>query len=402
MPFSCTTSTSVSCSELKRRSVYNYGKILQVCKYTIDVDMGLRNPIILILFATLLFVMIIIYMLSATANRSVAPISRSEYLKIASRLPVKYPKSCYVCQHDKQICNLVSTTEIHELQCQQRLPELFIIGAPRSGTNALGKFMDLHPSLVGASFGVNPGHEDGGDDIQNIAGIITHQMSYTTPGQISFLANPDFFTYDMKVLKQLSSLLKNDAKLIIILRNPIKRAISEYFHVKALMQQNPDVVRSEWIEREMVEFFENFEMRETFESTILDQDRIRQEIQLINTGLYVNHVTSYLDTFKLRQMLFLDGEVFIKDPLFVLREVEEFLHIPHFYESKHFSFTEEVGFHCANIPSRPDVRCIEHDEGTAHSNIDPTVLETLSDFYRPYTVHLQNLIGKRFSWTYSN
>ncbi len=350
--------------------------------------------------------MIIIYILSArSAHRSLESVhvAQLKYIKNTAKNAdaVKispYPRSCYICRHDQ--CTLLSPRELLELKCERKLPELFIVGAPRCGTNALGKFMDLHPSLMGASFGVNPGHEEEGDDIQNIAGIMTHQMGYTTPGQIAYLTNPDFFTFDMNVLKQLSTLLQKDAKLIIMLRNPVQRAVSEYFHVKKLMKQNPEMVRTEWIEREMVDFFENYEMRETFESTVLDENgNVRQEIQIINTGIYINHISSYLDTFQLRQMLILDGDVFVQDPLVTLREVVEFLHIPRFYTSKHFIFTEENGYYCANIPSRPDVQCIEHDEGSAHEDIDRKVIDKLSEFYKPYTMHLQNLVGKRFSWT---
>lgn len=372
--------------------------------------MGARNPIVFVLFTSLVFVMMVIYTYSSPGIKSTNPRTKNfarsqnkQHLKISTNESV--PKSCYKCNRFK--CKLLEDNNLKELHCRQRLPQLFNIGAKKSGTTTLRKFMDLHPSLAGISFRLESWDED--KHIHDIADLITKEMYYTTPKQITFQNNPDFFSFDMRTLKRLAPLLNDNVPLIMLFRDPVHRALSDYVHVKEMIGLRPDLVHTEWRKttmttnndekKEKVQFYKTYEIRDTFESTVLDENGdVRSDNQLIDTGVYVKHVTSYLDTFKLKQMLFLDGELFKKDPLPILREVENFLKIPGFYQAKHFQYVKEKGFHCAFVEDRPDVNCMDFTKGRQHPQVNGAVLDKLTSFYRPYTIQLQNIIGKTFSW----
>jgi hypothetical protein len=109
------------------------------------------------------------------------------------------------------------------------LPDFLIIGAMRSGTTSLAHYLSAHPEVFIAPqkevhyFDVN--YEKGEDWYRQ-------QFSQASAGQVIGEASPTYM-YDPEVSARMFSLLP-EARLIAILRNPVDRAYSHYWHNRAL------------------------------------------------------------------------------------------------------------------------------------------------------------------------
>lgn len=168
-------------------------------------------------------------------------------------------------------------------------PDFLIVGAAKSGTTSLYNYLSKHPKIhipdvkecrffsqlqknfvgLGAEFFVNEG--------------ITDEETYFSlfdENKVCGDISNDYLYYHKQSIRNIKKYLASDIKIIIILRNPIDRAYSNYMHH----------VRDGW---------EN----KTFEEALLSENqRIRDNwswsYHYFNTGLYYNQVKSYLDNFK--------------------------------------------------------------------------------------------------------
>lgn len=115
------------------------------------------------------------------------------------------------------------------------LPDFVIIGAQKSGTSSLYRYLAQHPQVRESS--VKEVHYfDGGLE----EGVDTHALgerwyrahfplaSEMEPGQLSYEASPLYMLHPLAA-ERMAALLPR-AKLVAILRNPTDRALSHYFH----------------------------------------------------------------------------------------------------------------------------------------------------------------------------
>lgn len=109
------------------------------------------------------------------------------------------------------------------------LPNFLIIGAMRSGTTSLARYLETHPEVFLAQqkevhyFDVN--YEKG-------EGWYRQQFAKTMTERAIGEASPTYM-YDAGVPARMAALLPQ-ARLVAILRNPVDRAYSHYWHTRAL------------------------------------------------------------------------------------------------------------------------------------------------------------------------
>jgi hypothetical protein len=124
------------------------------------------------------------------------------------------------------------------------LPDFFIIGAPKAGTTALHAALAAHPSLFMSSVkepkfflsdGPPPSRGGGPGDVQTYREHIWRRAEYealfaTAPrGTLRGESTP-FYLYRTDAQQRIRALLP-DAKLIVILRDPVERAHSNWTHL---------------------------------------------------------------------------------------------------------------------------------------------------------------------------
>jgi hypothetical protein len=200
------------------------------------------------------------------------------------------------------------------------LPSVFIVGAPKAGTTSLYHYLKQHPEVFfpetkELNFFSAP--DILGQGLYYKTRIIRKLEAYETlyrdagNAQIRGDASVSYLFYPA-VPTKIKEMVP-DARIIIMLRNPVERAYSHY-----LMDKKLGYVKA------------SFEDIVSGRSTHKLQGLYYQ--QYVEVGLYADQVQRYLDSFGEKQVHIVLFEDFIKDPLTVFQKVSLFLEISDEYE----------------------------------------------------------------------
>ncbi|KAJ8046934.1 Heparan sulfate glucosamine 3-O-sulfotransferase 3A1 [Holothuria leucospilota] len=274
----------------------------------------------------------------------------------------------------------------------KRLPSVFIIGVKKSGTTTLTKYLDLHQQIAMAFKA---------QIMNNLPlGNVLHKyhmmMPYAEPAQVVVASFPGYYGRTRHKFFKLLPFMPKNPKVIVILRDPVARAVSDYLHITLMHKPSTSSNRSEW-------YREGNILRSTFEETVLTHNgKVNDTLDIIRLGIYSEGLQDFINAVSRKNILILSGDYFSKNPLPTLRKVEKFLELKSFYKEDYFQYNEEKGFYCAAVPSRPDVSCMSEQKGRTHPNISNFVLTKLRDFYRSYNLRLGKefeLSPAEFEWT---
>ncbi|XP_073415722.1 heparan sulfate glucosamine 3-O-sulfotransferase 3A1-like [Dendrobates tinctorius] len=255
----------------------------------------------------------------------------------------------------------------------KKLPQAIIIGVKKGGTRALLEFLRVHPDI--RAVGAEPHFFDRNYD----KGLDWYRelMPRTLDGQITMEKTPSYFV--TKEAPSRISVMSKDAKLIVVVRDPVTRVISDYTQT---LSKRPDIP--------------------TFESLTF-KNRTTGLIDIswsaIQIGIYAKHLENWLQYFPMSQILFVSGERLITDPAGELGRVQDFLGLKQIITDKHFYFNKTKGFPClkkAEGSSKP--HCLGKTKGRTHPYIDPEVAQRLRRFYRPFNMKFYQMTGQDFGW----
>ncbi|CAI9163086.1 unnamed protein product [Rangifer tarandus platyrhynchus] len=255
----------------------------------------------------------------------------------------------------------------------KQLPQAIIIGVKKGGTRALLEFLRVHPDV--RAVGAEPHFFDRSYD----KGLAWYRdlMPRTLDGQITMEKTPSYFV-TREAPARISAMSK-DTKLLVVVRDPVTRAVSDYTQT---LSKRPDIPS-----------FESLAFRNRSAGLV---DRSWSAIQI---GLYAEHLERWLRHFPARQMLFVSGERLVRDPAGELGRVQDFLGLKRIISDKHFYFNQTKGFPClkkAEGSGRP--HCLGKTKGRPHPEIDAQVLRQLRDFYRPFNRKFYQMTGHDFGW----
>ncbi|XP_072747080.1 heparan sulfate glucosamine 3-O-sulfotransferase 6 [Anoplolepis gracilipes] len=255
---------------------------------------------------------------------------------------------------------------------KRQLPTALIIGVKKGGTRALLEFLRLHPAIRAA------GSEVHFFDHHYTKGFrwYRRRMPPTLIGQITMEKTPSYFVTS-EVPKRVKH-MNPKMKLIVVVRDPVTRAISDYTQVKSKRRKMPR--------------FEDLAFVNG--SRIVDTSWMPLKI-----GVYVRHLERWLQYFPLSQFLFVSGERLIADPVMEVTRVQDFLGLKRVICEKHFYFNATKGFPCLlKSENRATPHCLGKNKGRSHPYIDPTVIKRLRDFYWPFNQRFYQLVGMDFGW----
>ncbi|NXW50562.1 HS3S6 sulfotransferase, partial [Nyctiprogne leucopyga] len=255
----------------------------------------------------------------------------------------------------------------------RRFPQAIIVGVKKGGTRALLEFLRVHPGV--RAVGAEPHFFDRCYE----KGLRWYRslMPRTLEGQITMEKTPSYF-----VTKEAPRRIYNmsrDTKLIVVVRNPVTRAISDYTQT---LSKNPTIPSFQALA------FKNI-------STGL----IDTSWSAVRIGIYAKHLDNWLQYFPLSKFLFVSGERLVSDPAGEMGRVQDFLGLKRVVTDKHFYFNETKGFPCLKKPegsSKP--RCLGKSKGRPHPKIDGQVVQRLREFYRPFNMKFYQMTGQDFGW----
>jgi hypothetical protein len=185
---------------------------------------------------------------------------------------------------------------------------------------------------------------------------------------ISIEKTPHYFV-DRQTPSRLAHLLP-DVKLIVILRDPIRRAISDYVQLQHRHSSYP-----------------------TFDQFISWTNYTRWTP--VRIGCYTTYLHRWLKHVSLDRMHFVDGENLIHRPWEELESVQRFLNISNYIRREHFYFnSNKRGFPCVRQPNG----CLGSSKGRAHPVISNSTREKLQTLYSSCNRHLKALAQINFPW----
>jgi len=202
-------------------------------------------------------------------------------------------------------------------------------------------------------------------------------MPKTLEGQITMEKTPSYFV--TREAPARIAAMSRDTKLIVVVRDPVTRAISDYTQT---LSKKPDIPS-----------FESLTFKNRTAGLI---DTSWSAIQI---GIYAKHLDNWLRHFPAGRLLFVSGERLISDPAGELGRVQDFLGLKRIITDKHFYFNQTKGFPClkkAEGSSKP--HCLGKTKGRTHPNIHPEVVQRLRDFYRPFNLKFYQMTGHNFGW----
>ncbi|GAB1603861.1 heparan sulfate glucosamine 3-O-sulfotransferase 5-like [Argonauta hians] len=258
---------------------------------------------------------------------------------------------------------------------KQRLPSCIIIGTPKSGTKALLEFIGVHPSVAIAEGEPKFFHRN--DNFQKGMAFYLEKMPLSCPDQITLEKSPEYFY--SKVAPDRIHKMNKTIKLILIVKNPIYRSISEFVHRRDHHSQK--------------------EANHTFEELAYNE-----KTQKLNTGyypiaksVYYRYLLRWLEYFPINQIHVVDGSKLIVNPLEEIIKVQEFLGLKKLITKNNFVYNATRGFYCLLINS--ESRCLPPNKG--HRNITTTkfVANQMAKYFRPYNEIFFQLINKNMSWS---
>ncbi|ACK70383.1 sulfotransferase [Gloeothece citriformis PCC 7424] len=177
-----------------------------------------------------------------------------------------------------------------------RLPNFLIIGAAKSGTTTLNKYLLRHPQVYMSSikepqfFAVDEIYAKGLDWYSSL-------FNEAKPDQVCGEASTDYTKFPLypETASRIAKTLP-DIKMIYIMRNPVDRAYAYYMHRGRKLGY-----------------------KETFE------ERINETGIYINPSYYMMQIEQYLQFFPKESFLFLLMDDFLKEPAKVLRQICHFI-----------------------------------------------------------------------------
>ncbi|XP_033630983.1 heparan sulfate glucosamine 3-O-sulfotransferase 1-like [Asterias rubens] len=277
------------------------------------------------------------------------------------------------------------------LGCNKKLPRAIVIGVKKGGTGAFKFFLRYHPQV---SYTNGEPHYFSVKKFNYNAKTYKTMMAESTSGQLTVEGTPSYFSVQ-KTANRVKKALPH-VKLILLLRDPVKRAISDYVHVQQVMttERRHDDTRK----RSDIQIGSRYEIASTFKESIFHSNgSLKTYNLLLVKGQYVNFLSRWLEQFPLKRILILDGSSFTKDPLPTLKKVEEFLGITPYFTPDHFKFIEEKGFYCLQKPIEGN--CLASNKGRPPPQVSEEVIQTLRDYYGPFNERLNKMLNRTFSWS---
>src|SRR5690242_3745935 len=229
------------------------------------------------------------------------------------------------------------------------LPDFLIIGAQKAGTTSLYNYLIEHPTILPARR-----KEVHFFDQHFQKGVSWYRSCFPTTTQKRYReqicrekvltgeASPEYLFYPhtaQKVAQLLPCI-----KLIVLLRNPVERAYSQYRH--NIRWGHETLSFSEALDQEEERTREG---RERAHTDSLYHSFAYQRAAYLARGLYADQLQSWLVLFPREQLLIISSEDFYRDPATIYQEVLTFLAVSHVEPSR-----LKTGYKAYNISTEAD------------------------------------------------
>lgn len=246
------------------------------------------------------------------------------------------------------------------------MPDFLIIGAQKCGTTSLYEYLTQHPQIVSANQ-----KEVHFFDLNYKLGLDWYRVQWGEvyrPNSLCGEASP-YYIFHPQVPQRVYQHFPQ-IKLIVLLRNPVDRAISHYYHEVNLGFETLSL--EEAIAREPERLQGELEKLETDPNYYSYN---HQHYTYLSRGLYLEQLQRWMTFFPKYQFLILKSEDFWEKPDRTLAEVLEFLQLPP------LTLDTYPSYNAGN-----------------YIQVNSSVLQKLSRYFQPPNQKLSAFLQRDFNW----
>ena len=245
------------------------------------------------------------------------------------------------------------------------LPGAMIIGAMKSGTSSLHYYLTQHPQVLAPLR-----KEVHYFDLNFARGESWYRANFGGEGQggLNIDSSP-YYLFHPQVPQRAHALVP-DAKLIVLLRDPVRRAYSHYWHERdkgrePLSFEDAIAAEPDRIGRD----------HERLANGEIERSAAHQYFSYLARGRYAEQLERWLLVYPREQLLVLRFEELVQAPLPVLNDSLRFLGLPAMSGAK-----------------------LEPRNTRKYPPISAATAERLREYFAPHNAALEALLGERMVW----
>jgi hypothetical protein len=190
-----------------------------------------------------------------------------------------------------------------------RLPNFLGIGAQKCGTTTLHRLLEKHPQIF-----LPKCKEVHFFDLKFEKGIDWYKENFKRANTKSICGEiTPYYLFHPDAPERIKSITP-DAKLIILLRDPIDRAISQYYHSKERGFEWLDIASALYAEKERIQGNSKGSL---------------QKHSYTSRSKYINQLIKYEERFKQEQILICKSEEFFNEMEETWNHIQDFLDLEH-------------------------------------------------------------------------
>ncbi|KIH56212.1 sulfotransferase domain protein [Ancylostoma duodenale] len=253
------------------------------------------------------------------------------------------------------------------------LPNTLIVGPQKTGSTALATFLSLHPNVS-----TNAPIPDSFEELQFFGGANYHNGIewYTRQFTRAHVVYDKSATYfDNANAARDAFALVPDAKIVVILYDPARRAYSWYQHILA----HNDSVAVAAGSMDVILNAETPQLR-----------KIKQ--RCISGGRYTHHLDRWLEHYPMSNLILVDGERLREEPAIVMTELTEKLGLPYFDYSKAVRYSSSKRFFCQVIDGK--TKCLGRGKGRVYPPMPPELWARLNNIFLQDNTALHKFLVK--------
>jgi hypothetical protein len=248
---------------------------------------------------------------------------------------------------------------------QRSLPGAVILGAQKCGTTSLHGYLVQHPGVIAPLrkevhyFDLNYGRGE--------AWYRAHFGRVGEPG-LNLDSSP-YYLFHPAVPRRMQALLP-EAKLVVLLRDPVRRAYSHYWHERARGRESLEFEEAIRAEPQRIAAADA-----RLADGSLDRSGDHQRYSYLARGRYAEQLERWFALYPRARFHVVRFEDLVKDPLGRLNDVLAFLGL---------AAASKVNLEARNTRRYPAM--------------DAATAERLSEYFAPHNRRLEALIGQPMSW----
>ncbi|KAK3711017.1 hypothetical protein RRG08_009606 [Elysia crispata] len=262
-----------------------------------------------------------------------------------------------------------------------RLPDFIVVGPQKTGTTALYSFLSRHSSVTSNKPSLKTFEEIQFFNSNNYYLGLDWYMDFFPQRKkpndtILFEKSANYF--DSEVVPRRVSALVPRAKIVVLLMNPAKRALSWYYHMR--YHKDPTALNTS--------FHDIITAGEDAPSKVK-----RLQSRCLAPGLYAQHLVRWLDYFPAKQIHIVHSDELKNDPVSVMENLQKFLHVePQINYARYLRYDPVKGFYCVVLDSG-QTECLGKSKGHKYPPMDKASERHLRRYYKKHNTNLSKLLA---------